>query len=426
MKFHPNFFPSSPGIYLMKDKNGAILYIGKAKDLKKRVASYFKKESKERYQIRFLMERVGSIDFVKTGGEKEAILLEYKLIQKHKPRYNIQLKDSKTFIRIKLSSHPYPAIYVTRKIKKDGATYFGPYTSAKTGREMADQAVKFFKIRTCSDSEFRNRSRPCIQYGMSRCTAPCVGYISRPDYSEQVRDAKMFLKGKNKGLLVRLKEEMNLASNAMKYEDAARKRDLISGIKKMLGKQKILKADEGVRPEESEDIYNVIGDRLKSALHLKDVPHVIECADISNVHGKFASGAVVCFVAGAPFKKRYRLFNITREGTPNDYAMMHEVLERRFRHAEWGVPDLLLVDGGRGQLAVASKVIKDLNILNMAVAAIAKIEGSHRKGSDRARVFLPNRVNPILAPLYLMKIRDEAHRFAIAHYRRRHLTHSTS
>ncbi len=426
-------FPQSPGVYLMKDKKGAILYIGKAKNLKKRVAQYFGREACTRYQIKFLMERVAAIEYVQTETEKEAILLEFKFIQEHLPKYNIDLKDNKTFMRIKITTnHAFPGICVTRRVKDDGATYFGPYVSAQICRDVVDQLAKFFRIRTCSDREFLNRSRPSIQYDIGRCTAPCVGQVSKEEYAEQVRDAILFLKGRNRELIDHLRERMKRASEKTNYEAAARLRDLIKGIKGMLEKQNVMSPDErmferdGTRPSSEDKLYNLIAQRLKTKLHLKSRPHLIECVDISNIQGTVANGAIVSFLDGAPSKSRYRLFNITREEAPNDYAMMAEVLERRFKHEEWQRPDVLMVDGGRGQLSIACKILRDLDINDVSAIGIAKVKGSHKKSSDMAQVFLPNRVNPLrfkrgeAALLYLIRIRDEAHRFAIKHYRKRH------
>jgi len=417
----------------MKDASGRVLYIGKAKDLRGRVSAYFGREEKERYQVKFLMEKVASIEFETTKTEKEAILLEHKLIQKHKPRYNVAQKDDKTFVRLKLSvQHPYPALYVTRRVKKDNAAYFGPYVAGQKAREMADHAVKFFRLRTCSDIEFANRARPCIQYDIGRCTAPCVSYVSKEEYAVQVAEAVLFLKGVSRELLKHLKQKMSKASVKMEYEDARYYRDLIKGIKGLLERQRVVRPDEELTRGDQktmlaeEELYMVIARKLSSKLRLKGDPMTIECVDVSNIQGTSASGAIVSFIAGRAAKNRYRLFNLFLEGKQDDYFMMKEVISRRFRHKDWDPPDLLLVDGGKGQLNIAVNVIQELGITGLEVAAVAKVEGSHRKGTDSAQVFLPNRVNPIKfrkgdeALLYLIRIRDEAHRFVIGHYRRRH------
>ncbi len=420
-------FPVSPGVYLMKGEKGAVLYVGKAKNLKKRVKSYFGRESKERYQIKFLMEKTRSIDFIETSSEKEALLLEYKLIKEHRPRYNIDQKDSKTFIRIKLgTNHKCPGIWLTRRVRKDGAEYFGPYTSALACRETVEQIIKFFQMRTCSDREFGNRSRPCIEFDIGRCTAPCIGKVSVDEYADQVRRARLFLKGKKKDLVKYLKAQMKKYSEEMSYEKAANFRDLIDDVNVTLEKQKVMDADEPIPPpdNESEDVFaSIVGEGLKKKLHLDDIPRSIECVDISNIQGKHASGSLVFFSNGAPDKTRYRHFNITNIDSPNDYAMMYEVLERRLKRSDWSFPDLLIVDGGKGQLAIASQVLKKLGVIKLSVIAIAKDHRSKRG----VNIYLPGRSNPVKfkendpSLLYLVRIRDEVHRFAIAHYRRRHI-----
>lgn len=432
MEFDAQKYPSSPGVYIMKDARGGVLYVGKAIDLRKRVKNYFGREARERYQIKFLMEKVEAIDLVETKTDKEAFLLEHKLIQRYKPRYNIAQKDDKTFIRVKITSnHPYPAIMLTRRIKKDGADYFGPYVSAFTAREMVDHAVKFCRLRTCSDREFANRSRPCLQYDIGRCSAPCVGLVSKDDYAAQVEDAVLFLKGRRRELFKHLKERMSKASADMKYEEAAYYRDLIKGIRKLLEKQSVVRPDEEfvlkkvLDDEDSETIYEMVAGALAKKLHLDGTPHVIECVDTSNIQGSAAVGAVVSFISGRPSKNRYRLFNIKMAKTVSDLDMMREVLSRHFFHEDSPRPELLLVDGGRGQLNIALKVLKELNVVGVSVVAVAKIGASHRKGTDIAQVFLPNRINPVKfkkgdpSLLYLIRIRDEAHRFVIGHHRRR-------
>lgn len=411
----------------MKNAGGAVLYVGKAKNLRKRVASYFNREAKNRYQIKFLMEHVAGIDFIETKTEKEALLLEYKLIKEHLPKYNIDLKDNKTFIRIKLSSyHPFPGIMATRHVKKDGAIYFGPYVSSGACRNTLDEVIKFFRIRTCSDRELANRARSCIQHDIGRCTAPCVGYVATEEYSKQVNNAVLFLKGKNKELIRDIKKKMNELSADLKYEEAARLRDLITDIRKSLEKQSVTKPEIPDTGKTVEDFgYSaLIGEPLRRKLRLNVMPHFIECIDISNIQGKNPCGAIVTLVDGSPMKSRYRLFNIIGPETPNDYAMIYEVLERRFKHVEWDIPDLLLVDGGRGQLSIAMNVLRELNV-HVSVAAVAKISGAHKKSEVFAQVYLPNRANPAKfkrgepSLLYLIRIRNEAHRFVIGHFRKR-------
>lgn len=526
-------FPQRPGVYWMKDAEGGVLYVGKAKDLRSRIQSYFRKESKSRYQIDFLMRRVADIEYLVTDNEKEALLLENNLIKKYRPRYNIHLKDDKSYASLKLNAqHPFPGLFVTRHIVKDGSLYFGPYASAGALRQTVDLLTKHFKLRTCSDHEFANRSRPCLEYHIGRCSAPCVEKVSKEAYAKQIKEAKLFLEGKKRELVQILKERMQKASSSQSYEEAARLRDLIFYVEETLKTQKVASHEEKnydalglardqekalllvlfvrqgnlidrqsfvfTKPleEDSEMISHfllqyygtVLGIpkeillpiQLKDSSHVETIlscrllqpkrgekakmitlaiqnaksllkaskpqeeilsnlkerlslianPRVIECVDISNFQGKEAVGSLVCFEEGHPLKNRYRRFKIRLSKTPNDYAMMAEVLSRRFKRAlqagtpeekeKWELPDLLLVDGGKGQLGIAKKVLADLGLHGLAVAAIAKAQ----KGEKGDKVYIPGRMNPItLSPrskeiLYLMKIRDEAHRFGIAYHRK--------
>ena len=539
-------FPKTFGVYLMKDRHGEVLYIGKAKDLRSRVSSYFKTPSppvgegqgegkKERYQIAFLMRRVADIDFVVTDSEKEALLLENTLIKKHKPRYNIFFKDDKSYVSLKLNiGHPFPGLYVTRDIKKDGSLYFGPYASAGALRQTVDLLTKHFQLRTCSDHEFANRSRPCLEYHIGRCTAPCVGKVAAKNYQSQVEETHLFLEGRRKELLQKLKMKMKMESDQMHYEEAAKIRDLIATVHETLEKQKVVRhggkdfdavgfyassekiafcvllvrkgilldrkkfvfftpfsscdelitafllqyygtvldipptiyipnplqereafslipanivspqkgekakmvalaehnAEEWLEAQKEPENEETLLQRLGEKLSLMQPPHWIECVDISNLQGEEAVGSLVCFSGKKPLKNRYRKFKIRLTEGPNDYAMMVEVLSRRFKRAliaaseeekqKWSLPDLLLVDGGKGQLQIALRVLADLGLHSLPVVAIAKA----KEGEEADKIFIPGRKNPLSfrsdSPelLYLMRIRDEAHRFAITYHRR--------
>ena len=515
---------------MMKAPEGQILYVGKAKNLRNRVQAYFRKESKTRFQIDFLMRKTADIEYLITDNEKEALLLENTLIKKNKPRYNVFLKDDKSYASLKINSqHAFPGVFVTRHIVKDGSLYFGPYASASALRQTVDLVTKHFRLRTCSDHEFANRSRPCLEYHIGRCTAPCVGKVSQDNYAKQLEEARLFLGGQKKELIQRLKTKMKEASGNLQYEEAARLRDLIGQVEETLEKQKVvhhqgkdydaigfalsptqivfyvLMVREGVlldrqrfvfpkpfqthaeflshfvlqyygrlleipfeilmpqKIEEAETLAEILRERsghavdllvpkkgerakivklaiqnatnfcktkidsfetllknLQTILNLSQSPRIIECVDISNLQGSDAVGSLVCFEEGKPSKNRYRKFKIRLTEGPNDYAMMYEVLLRRFRRSEeWPPPDLLLVDGGKGQLQIALKALADLGLHNQAVVAIAKA----KKGEKSDKIYIPNRMNPVSfrsnAPelLYLMRIRDEAHRFGITYHR---------
>lgn len=526
-------FPKEAGVYLMKNGRGEVLYIGKARNLKNRVFSYFKAGGDGRYQIDALMKNVDDIEYIITKNEKEALLLESNLIKEHRPRYNIELKDNKRYVSIKVNlKHSFPGIFITRKTPKDGSIYFGPYTSSQGTRETREQIVQTFKIRTCSDHFFANRARPCVQYEIKRCLAPCVGLVSKDDYTNTINQVILFLKGECGILLKQLNVSMNTASLKQDYEAAAKFRDIIKyiettvepqavsgfetsnkdyiafhregentafvvaklrgGIIKDVGSylfkdktfdndtlweqfliqyyknkdaiQKIIfmsnsikslpiikqilaekfgskilisipkkginlermnlarkNAAEYLSQKTNPDGWTIIANAFMKNFGLKHPPESIECVDISNISGKYAAGSLVTFVGGRPDKNSYRRFKIRAKTEPDDYGMMEEVLKRRFSTRRLAHPDLLIVDGGKGQLAIAKKVLSELEIENIPVIAIAK-----GKKRNKDEVFVFNRKNPVVlskgspARLFLQQIRDEAHRFAIKYYRELH------
>lgn len=510
-----------------------VLYVGKAKNLRARVASYFQTRKHDRYQIRLLMRRVATIESIVTDTEKEALLLEHTLIRRYRPRYNILFRDDRSFLSLRVTTqHPYPGIYLTRKVTQDGATYFGPYTSALACRETALQITRAFRLRTCHDHDFANRSRPCMQYQIGQCTAPCVGYVDAAAYGRQVQEALWLLQGRRSELVARLELQMRAAAEAERFEEAARTRDLLRNIAVTVEPQHVVRhaavdrdyvgwaIDEGrgavavlevregkvvgrngtavplggataeacvasfllqyyqpprtpppvicvpmspallggcaeilrerrgdaVRlqfprrgPEARllrlaatnaratartqrtlDEEWGVLAAATQRALHLPQPPTTIECVDISNWQGQEAVGALVCFVEGIPAKQRYRRFNIRTVQGLNDYAMMREVLQRRLL-GDLPRPDLLLVDGGRGHLQIAARVLAELECLDLPLAAIAK--PTERETIDK--VYLPGRKNPLaLKPGHpvlhlLQRLRDEAHRFGITRVRQR-------
>ena len=239
-------FPRKPGVYLFKNAKGEVLYVGKAIRLRDRVRSYFQKGRDDRPQIEFLVKRTKDVGFIVTDSEKEALLLENTLIKKHRPRYNLHLRDDKSYTSIRLSEHhEYPGISITRKVKKDDASYFGPYDSSLAAREAVDQITRFFKIRTCKDREFANRVRPCLKFDIGRCTAPCVGKVVKYDYDLQVEETIMFLSGRSSDLIKRLKLRMKDFSDRMEYEEAGRFRDAVEMLKSIIEKQKVVKHGGG-------------------------------------------------------------------------------------------------------------------------------------------------------------------------------------
>jgi excinuclease ABC subunit C len=536
-------FPRSPGVYLMKDKQGRIIYVGKAKDLRQRVNNYFGNHD-NRYQVDFLMKRLDDIDFLQTNNEKEALLLENSLIKKHKPRYNVFLKDDKTYQGLKITMKDgFPRLMTTRKIKKDGSIYYGPFTSSDALYRVQAFIDHFFQLRTCSDAEFNNRTRPCLEYQIKRCSAPCVGYVTESQYREQIEAVKLFLDGKNKDLQKSIKKKMLEAADQEKFEEASRLRDLLKSMDSVLEAQKVtrlsfdfvdvlalhrdgekvgvavlmvrdgmlidskfhvlhgledddhllqnfitqyysahsfiprevwlplLLSDEKLlsdllteragykvyvtRPQRGQgksllelaeknilshmiqhqkkmaDKQSILED-LKNLLELDKFPHRMECFDVSNISGKFAVASMVIFLDGEKFSDGYRRFKIKSIDTPNDYRMMYECLSRRFQHQEdfWAWPDLLVIDGGKGQLNVAYKVLQELNVTGVSLISIAKGKGEGVRakgiwqGKKDEEVYLVGRKNPVKLKtgspelMILQNLRDESHRFAINYHRK--------
>lgn len=544
--------PKAPGVYLMKNARGEVLYVGKASNLRSRVGSYFGKEAHDRYQVRFLVSKVASVETVLTDNAKEALLLENTLIKKHRPRYNIDLKDDKSYVSLKLSVRDeFPRIYVTRRIKKDGSLYFGPYSSAWACREVAEFIEAHFKLRTCGDHEFRNRVRPCLQYQIKRCDAPCVGYVDREAYGKVVRQVRLFLEGKSGELKKIVCDLMQGAAEREAYEEAARYRDLLRDIDKTLERQKVVShrvvtrdvvglhregealsvylmmVREGSLQEnrsfhfksheedaevlasfllqyyaegrfipaeillpavlpEAASLAEILGERagrkvelmlpqrgeksallklagqnakqaflsrdqkqkdaeevladLQARLGLQKLPQAIECYDISNFQGRESVGSMVTFREGKPYRQGYRHFKIKTVAGANDFASMYEVLTRRLRRAAggeeaWALPDLIVIDGGKGQLNAAAQALRDLEIVGVDLVALAKSKLLGETWRDEAppeaprsrseeRVFLPNRKNPVFFPpnssalFVLVQVRDEAHRFGIEFHRK--------
>jgi excinuclease ABC subunit C len=536
--------PITPGVYLFKDSSGTILYVGKAGSIKHRVSSYFQKRDGMDVKTLAMLEKVADIDTIVTDTEKEALILENNLIKTHRPRYNIKLRDDKTYPCLKLSmEEDFPTLTIVRRIKKDGSVYFGPYPSATSLKETLRLIRRLFPIRTCLDTKFTGRLRPCINYEMDRCSGPCCEKIDREQYREIVHQVRMFLEGKDKDLVENLKRKMEEASDALQFERAARIRDQIEHIEHVVEKQKIVSGDfidqdvvgfhrqdhsliiyllfvragkvlggkgfsfpsTGILDEEIlssflRQFYHegkfvpdqilvpepipeselleqwltdlkgkrvrlqapVKGDKrhllsmasenaekfllaeketgenrekllesVKESLHLKKVPRSVEAFDISNIQGIHAVGSMVSFRDGEPRKEGYRHFKIRTVEGSDDYGMMYEVLLRRYRKAleEGELPDLVLVDGGRGQLNVAQEVFKELQVKEIDLIGLAKerVPGTGRslhRGNTEEKVFHPQYREPFIlgrrSPIlhYLDRIRDEAHRFAVTHHKK--------
>jgi excinuclease ABC subunit C len=531
--------PATPGVYVFKDEAGAYLYVGKAASLKSRVRSYFQAStSDQRYFIERLQDSLGDIETFVTDTEKEAALLENSLIKQHQPRYNVKLRDDKDYLSLRLDARAkWPRLEVVRRPKDDAVRYFGPYHSATAARATLRLVNRHFRLRTCTDAELAARTRPCLQYQIKRCLAPCVYDVDRAEYGEQVHNVGLFLEGRHDELVQHLSVAMREAAEQLKYELAATYRDQLRAVESTQQSQRVSavrdldqdvfgyfrKADKvelavlmarrgrviGVRtfdlrdvrlpddeliasfvaeyyglgsfvPDElllpvnieaAEGLSELLSERrgarvviarpqrgpkaqllrmamenaahafrekaraqedmqarlatLASTLGLPRPPQRFECIDVSHTGGKETVAAIVAFRDGEPERKRYRTFRIRSVAGGDDYAAMREALVRRFRRGKaaesgWDLPDLLVVDGGKGQLAIALSALAEIGISDLPLVALAK-EKQNVLGEQLVdRVYLPGRKNPIElrsashALHLLAQARDEAHRVSNA------------
>ncbi|MBI3775694.1 MAG: excinuclease ABC subunit UvrC [Gammaproteobacteria bacterium] len=536
--------PNKPGVYRMLDAAGTVLYVGKARNLKKRVGSYFQRPA-EHPKTQAMLAHVNSVEITVTHNETEALLLENNLIKSLRPRYNITLRDDKSYPYIVVvMEHEFPRLAFYRGTRRERGRYFGPYPSASSARETLHLMQKIFPVRQCEDAFYRNRSRPCLQYQIKRCTAPCVGLVSKETYLEDVRHATLFLEGKNTQVVDALVARMEQAAAQLQYEQAARYRDQIASLKRILDKQymsgeggdldiiagvvkqgigcvqvfyvrggrnlgnktffpKSAAAAEAheilaafipqyylgdaahgqasrevpaqillnhevedvelltealtqqaqrkiqiVRPERGGKVRWVelaqanaqhaidtflVGkattlarfDALQEVLQLDSVPQRLECFDISHTMGEATVASCVVFDTQGPAKADYRRFNIKDITPGDDYAAMRQALLRRYtrlQQEEGKLPDILFIDGGKGQLTQAEQVLAELQVEGVILIGIAK--GVDRKPGMET-LFLSGQERPLILPpdspalLLVQQIRDEAHRFAISGHRQR-------
>ena len=526
-----------PGVYRMLDAKHKVIYVGKARDLRKRVSSYFQR-SQMSPKTAAMMEQVARVEVTVVNTEAEALVLEYNLIKQHKPRFNVLLRDDKSYPYIYASTeHAFPRLKFHRGARKGKGRYFGPYPSTRAVRQTLNELQKLFMIRNCEDTFFSNRTRPCLQYQIRRCTAPCVGIVDQEQYRQDFEAAIQFLEGRNESVVNTFVARMEEASRDRDYEQAARYRDQIARLKAIEARQLVKRGDskdldvlgfasngamhcvtvmfirngsvigsrdhfpkspgetdkgrlmngfmaqyylgrdapaEIILDIEIEDAgllqeeltarsghkvairTRVRGDRarwlemartnaeqglnlkvasnatirrqfaaLGEALGLDEEPQRIECFDVSHTSGEATVASCVVFNTAGPLKSDYRRFNLSPESAGDDYAAMAEALRRRYERISKGevpTPDILLVDGGKGQLAAAMAVLEKLGLDWLTVVAVAKgrarrpgAERLFRPGSDKAEQLAPD--SPAL--LLIQQIRDEAHRFAISGHRQR-------
>ena len=514
----PDNLPNKPGVYIMRDETDTIIYIGKAKNLIKRVKSYFR-EKLDRPKTQILMSHFDSLEYIVTNSEKEALILEATLIKKHRPRYNVQLKDDKRYPYVKITDEEFPRLVITRNVTKNGV-YFGPFTDVGSFKQTVKFLKSLFKIRTC-----RNMNGPCLNSQIDLCYAPCDGRISKEEYSEIISKIDLFFQGKYSTIVRNLKKEMMQAAENEEFEKAAVIRDQIASIEEIMEKQFVDLVDDdldqdviAIAPGEKEVVVIIMPIRngkivgrddflmsasqydspseimfafiqqyygynrhipkqilldeeidevelledwlsdlrgnkvkikvpqkgvklrlvkmakknaeiikhqkkkmedalieLKKYLKLEKMPRVIEGYDISNISGKFAVGSKVSFKDGKPNKKMYKHFRMETPG-PNDFAMMEELLTRRLKMVNRDPePDLIVIDGGKGQLGMACGVLEKLDLTHIPIIGLAK---------EFEEIFIPNSSRPIIIPknnkaLHLLQqVRDESHRFAITYHRK--------
>ena len=412
--------PEKSGVYLMKDTDGRIIYVGKSANLKDRVRSYFLDKSRYDRKVAALVPKIYDIEIMTTNNEMEALMLESKLIKKYRPKYNVLFKDDKTYPYIKISiKEEFPRISLTRRVLPDNERYFGPYVFGSVG-EIIKVIQKTFKLRNCRLalplSSEKRPARACLKEELKFCTAPCLGKATKEEYALQVKEVINFLSGKQKELENKLDAKMKKAAEKLDYESAALLRDQ-KELALLIAAQNTGKPgmSQNVR-EDSKDaqIEKALFD-LKRLLSLNSLPLTIEGVDISNISGTNAVGSVVRFFNGEPDKAGYRKFKIRTVAGPDDTGMLREVVGRKYKRAleEKKLPDLILIDGGRGQLNAAKEVLTELGITLPLISLAKREEEIYFDGSAA-----PLRLKKDSAALHLLQyVRDEAHRFAVTYHK---------
>ena len=392
--------PLTSGVYLMKDSSKTVIYVGKAVSLRKRVQSYFRKSRRAMAKTEFLVSHVVHIECVQTQSEAEALLLEASLIKEHRPKYNVELRDDKSYPYIVLTNEEFPRIFVDRpREKKAGYQYYGPYVEAKLIREALLIIRKIFHFRVCDPFPHKE----CLDFHMELCEGPCIGKISKQNYARNIRNVCLILEGKKDILFRELRKEMEEFSKAKDFENAAKLRDQLRAL--------------GALYSGTRDInYYKEAEQLQRALNLPRLPQRIETFDISNIMGKQATGSMVSFFNGKSDKNNYRRFRIKTVEGIDDFRMIAEIVRRRYsrlKNEGLGFPDLIVIDGGKGQLAAAHGELLNLQV-EIPIISLAKRE---------EEIFMPKRREPIrlsrdsLGLKLLQRVRDEAHRFAISYHR---------
>jgi excinuclease ABC subunit C len=411
-------FPQTPGVYLMKDAHGRVIYVGKAKNLRSRATSYFLKGATEDARTAVWVGEIADIDFLECESEVDALLTESRLIKDIQPKHNKERKDDKTFPYLQITTHEdYPRVEITRTPRSSGVKLYGPFTSVGSLRGAMQALQRVFKFRTCgldieADDQKWRWYRPCLLAHIGQCTAPCNFRIGVEDYKRDVKRLQQFLEGGKRKLLKQMTEEMQAAAEARQFERAAKLRDEIRMIEKLENRGEL---DEHAQPE----VFWVDPKKglsgLKKALKLEKTPRTIEGMDIAHLGGTHTVASVVTFLDGLPFKPGYRRYKIKSVAGIDDFRSMHEVVARRFQRLsedDQPFPDILLIDGGKGQLNAAQAAFDALRIVPPTLISLAKRE---------ELIFRPGESEPLaltrrsFALRLLQYVRDEAHRFA-QHY----------
>jgi len=412
-------FPKTPGVYLMKDREGRVLYIGKAKDLRSRVGSYFQPSADllntRGPDICRMVENVETVDFVECDGEVDALLKESRLIKDIQPPHNAKLKDDKTFPYIEITaSDDFPGVYMTRKPRLKGSKLYGPFVSPTGLRDAVNALQKVFKYRTCEleirdGDDSRRFFRPCLLHAINQCSAPCAALISKEDYRKDIDRLKKFMVSKRSTVLRRLRHEMAQASDGQRFEEAAGIRDRVKAIESLSLSGDV---DQHVQPEAFFVNPKEGLEKLAEMLGMELGPRQMEAIDIAHLQGEETVGSLICFIDGKPFKSGYRRFKIATVEGSDDYAAIREVVTRRYRQAAGGeelYPDVILIDGGLGQLHSALDAFGEMDIRPPMVISLAK---------RHEEVYIQARSAPVRLPRnhaglrLLQSMRDEAHRFA--------------
>jgi len=392
--------PATSGVYLMKNKQGKVIYVGKAISLRKRVQSYFRKNKGPISKTDKLVADICDIDTIETASEAEALILEASLIKQYSPKYNVFMRDDKSFPFIEVTKEKFPRISLQRpKVKRKDALYFGPYVNPRLIREALSLIRKIFRFRTCEPFP----DKECLDYHIGLCDAPCIKEITKRDYDKNIRNVKYIIEGKKDLLFRRLTKEMEGCAKAREFEEAAKLRDQLRAI--------------GALYSGTKDInYYKEAEQLQRAIGLDRIPQRIETFDISNIMGNQSVGAMVSFFNGKFDKRNYRKFRIRESKGIDDFKMMAEVVRRRYSRLKAeraAYPDLIVIDGGKGQLSAALAELDKLEV-HISIISLAKRE---------EEIFVPKRRNPVilskdsLGLKLLQRMRDEAHRFAISYHR---------